>query len=89
MVPVSVRLPGERGAYNNQVSAMFADLPVGIADPVERLDSSAPRWTGSSESSRPWPATSLTSLTGFAPPMLLALGAAGSTRIPQSQPSTP
>ena len=37
MVPVSVRTPAERGTYNNQVSAMFADLPVGIADPVERL----------------------------------------------------
>ena len=37
LVPVSVRHPGEKGAYNNQVSAMFADLPVGIVDPVERL----------------------------------------------------
>ena len=32
-----VRLPGERGVYNNRVSAVFARLPVGIEDPAERL----------------------------------------------------
>jgi WS/DGAT/MGAT family acyltransferase len=37
MVPVSVRRPGERGTLNNQVSAVFVDLPVGEPDPVERL----------------------------------------------------
>src|SRR4029453_16859905 len=29
MVPVSVRSPGERGTYNNRVSAIFAAPPVG------------------------------------------------------------
>ena len=29
LVPVSVRTPGERGTYNNRVSAMIAELPVG------------------------------------------------------------
>src|SRR5579862_2381489 len=38
LVPVSVRRPGERGVYNNRVSAMFAELPVGIADPAARLE---------------------------------------------------
>ncbi|MEO8828376.1 wax ester/triacylglycerol synthase family O-acyltransferase [Lapillicoccus sp.] len=37
MVPVSTRLTDERGALGNQVSAVFADLPVGQADPIERL----------------------------------------------------
>jgi len=32
-----VRAPGEEGVYENQVSALLADLPVHIADPVERL----------------------------------------------------
>ena len=36
LVPVSVRRPGERGTYNNRVSAMFAELPVSLEDPVER-----------------------------------------------------
>jgi WS/DGAT/MGAT family acyltransferase len=37
LVPVSVRAPGDEGSLGNQVSATVADLPVHIADPVERL----------------------------------------------------
>lgn len=37
LVPVSVRAPGEEDVYDNRVSALLADLPVHIADPVERL----------------------------------------------------
>lgn len=36
MIPVSTRVPGsDQGG--NAVAAMFTDLPIGIADPVERL----------------------------------------------------
>ncbi|MGZ7087323.1 MAG: wax ester/triacylglycerol synthase family O-acyltransferase, partial [Ilumatobacteraceae bacterium] len=38
LVPVSVRHADDH-EWNNQVSLMVADLPVGIADPVERLRS--------------------------------------------------
>jgi diacylglycerol O-acyltransferase len=37
LVPVSVRAPGAENVYENQVSAVVADLPVHIANPVERL----------------------------------------------------
>jgi WS/DGAT/MGAT family acyltransferase len=37
LVPVSVRAPGDQGSFGNQVSATVTDLPVHIADPVERL----------------------------------------------------
>jgi WS/DGAT/MGAT family acyltransferase len=37
LVPVSVRAPGEEDIYENRVSAVLADLPVHVADPVERL----------------------------------------------------
>jgi diacylglycerol O-acyltransferase len=37
LVPVSVRAPGEENVYENRVSAVLADLPVHIADPVERM----------------------------------------------------
>ena len=37
LVPVSLRAPGEEDIYENRVSAILADLPVHIADPVERL----------------------------------------------------
>jgi diacylglycerol O-acyltransferase len=37
LIPVSVRAENERGNFDNRVSGMLADLPVGIDDPVERL----------------------------------------------------
>ncbi|WP_211177204.1 WS/DGAT/MGAT family O-acyltransferase [Pseudonocardia acidicola] len=37
LVPVSLRAPGEESIRDNRVSAMLAELPVEIADPVERL----------------------------------------------------
>jgi WS/DGAT/MGAT family acyltransferase len=74
MVPVSVRSPGERGTYNNRVSAMFAELPVGISDARERLDSIRTQMEGLKESKQAVAGEVLTSLTGFAPPMLLSLG---------------
>lgn len=37
LVPVSVRRPGEQAGFGNQVSATVTNLPVHIADPVERL----------------------------------------------------
>ena len=37
LVPVSVRAPGDENVYGNQVSAVLADLPVHVCDPVERL----------------------------------------------------
>ena len=52
LVPVSVRARDTTGravgdgTFENKVSAMFAELPVGIDDPVERLRCHhAPRWT--------------------------------------------
>jgi WS/DGAT/MGAT family acyltransferase len=37
MVPVSTRHNDERGTLGNRVSAVFADLPVGLEDPLDRL----------------------------------------------------
>ena len=37
LVPVSTREPGEESIYENRVSAIVAELPVHIADPLERL----------------------------------------------------
>jgi diacylglycerol O-acyltransferase / wax synthase len=74
MVPVSVRRRGERGVYNNRVSAMFAELPVGIADPAERLESLREQMDGLKQSKQAVAGDVLSSLSGFAPPLLLALG---------------
>jgi WS/DGAT/MGAT family acyltransferase len=88
MVPVSVRTPGERGTYNNRVSAMFADLPVGVADPVERLASIRRQLDGLKESKQAVAGEVLTSLSGFAPPMLLAVGARVASRASQRNVNT-
>jgi WS/DGAT/MGAT family acyltransferase len=74
MVPVSVRRPGEKGVYNNRVSAVFAGLPVGLADPVERLERIRAEMDGVKQSKQAVAGDVLTSLSGFAPPLLLALG---------------
>jgi diacylglycerol O-acyltransferase len=82
LVPVSVRTPGERGVYNNRVSAMFADLPVGIVDPAVRLGAVREQMDGLKQSNQAVAGDVLTSLSGFAPPMLLALGARIAARSP-------
>jgi WS/DGAT/MGAT family acyltransferase len=82
LVPVSVRRPGEQGVYNNRVSAMFAELPVGIADPAKRLDAVRAQMDGLKQSKQAVAGDVLTSLSGFAPPMLLALGARLAARAP-------
>jgi WS/DGAT/MGAT family acyltransferase len=83
LVPVSVRRPGERGSYNNRVSAMFAELPVGIEDPVARLASITRQMADLKDSKQAVAGEVLTSLSGFAPPMLLALGARLASGLPQ------
>jgi diacylglycerol O-acyltransferase len=82
LVPVSVRRAGETGVYNNQVSAMFADLPVGIADPVARLERVRQQMDGLKQSKQAVAGEVLTSLSGFAPPLLLALGGRLAARSP-------
>ena len=37
LVPTNVRVAGTEGELANRVSCMFADLPVHVADPIERL----------------------------------------------------
>lgn len=83
LVPVSVRRPGERGVYNNRVSAMFAELPVGTTQPAARLAAISAQMDELKRSGQAVAGDVLTSLSGFAPPMLLALG----TRIAARSPS--
>jgi diacylglycerol O-acyltransferase / wax synthase len=74
MVPVSVRARGEKGVYNNRVSAVFAGLPVGVSDPAERLARIRAEMDGIKQSKQAVAGDVLSSLSGFAPPLLLALG---------------
>jgi len=88
LVPVSVRREDEKGSYNNRVSAMFAELPVGIADPVERLQAISAQMRGLKDSHQAVAGEVLTSLAGFAPPMLLSLGTRAAFRVPQRNINT-
>ena len=84
MVPVSVRRPGETGVYNNRVSGVIASLPVGMSDPAARLQAIRTQMDGIKESKQAVAGDVLTSLSGFAPPMLLALGSRLFSRAPQA-----
>ena len=75
MVPVSVRADVERGALGNRVAAMWAPLPVGITDPVERLVTISREMDGLKSSGQAVGAQVLTELTGFAPPTIMAQAA--------------
>ena len=86
LVPVSIRSSGDL-APNNQVSAMIAELPIGIADPVERLESMHEQMEALKASNQADTAEALPVLAGLVAPSLLAVGlkltAAMGRRFPQ------
>jgi diacylglycerol O-acyltransferase len=88
LVPVSVRPRGERGVYNNKVSAIFAELPVSIEDPVERLEAVRLQMADLKSSREAVAGEVLTSLSGFAPSMLLSLAERLGTRVSQHNVNT-
>ena len=94
LVPVSVRprdASGKAigdGTFENRVSAMFAELPVDIEDPVLRLELISEQMKDLKESRQAVAGEALTSMSGFAPPMLLALGMRLATRAAQRNVNT-
>ncbi len=94
LVPVSVRARDESGravgdgTYENKVSAMFAELPVEIEDPAVRLAAITDQMKDLKESKQAVAGEALTSMSGFAPPMLLALGMRIATRAAQHNVNT-
>ncbi len=71
MIPVSMRRPGDSSG-GNEVSAMFAQLPVGVADPVERLVAMTRQMDRVKRSGTPLTVDSIIGLADFVPPMLFA-----------------
>jgi diacylglycerol O-acyltransferase / wax synthase len=71
MVPVSVRTAGERGMLGNRVSAVYAPLPLGIADPIERFRAIHDAMGDLKASSQAIGAEVITQLAGFAAPTIL------------------
>jgi WS/DGAT/MGAT family acyltransferase len=84
MVPVSVRSPGERGALNNKVSAVFVDLPVAESDPAARLTSIREQMDRHKKVLQTVDARSIVDMADYAAPTLLALGVKAGIRAGQA-----
>ncbi len=67
LVPVSVRAPGQESVYENQVSAILADLPVHLADPVDRLAAVRAQLTDLKDSQEEMAGEALVALGRFTP----------------------
>ncbi len=94
LVPVSVRPRDSSGkavgdgTFENKVSAMFAELPISIEDPADRLRAITEQMDGLKDSKQAVAGEALTSMSGFAPPMLLAMGMRLATRAAQRNVNT-
>jgi diacylglycerol O-acyltransferase / wax synthase len=80
LVPVSIRTENEHGELGNKLTAMRGPLPVGVADPVERLRAVSAAMDALKASKQPLGAEAIWGLNDwfrdFAPPVLLAPTAA-------------
>jgi len=74
MVPVSVRRADERGSLNNQVSAVFVDLPVGLPDPADRLAAVRGQMDEYKKTMQAVDARSIIAMGNFVAPTLLSMG---------------
>ncbi|MBE2315139.1 wax ester/triacylglycerol synthase family O-acyltransferase [Solirubrobacter sp. CPCC 204708] len=75
MVPISVRADAERGALGNRVAAMYAPLPVGLADPCSRFRYIHAAMAGLKESGQAVGAQAITRLADAAAPTVLSQAA--------------
>ena len=73
LVPVSVRVTGDH-TLNNQVSALIAELPVGIDDPLDRLHAVRAQMTALKASHQADASKLLFDLADYTPPALLSVG---------------
>jgi WS/DGAT/MGAT family acyltransferase len=85
LVPVSVRAPGEENIYDNRVSAMLADLPVHLADPVERLTAIRTQLAALKLSKEANAGETMISLIGYVPFPLASLAVQFAFRLPQRE----
>jgi diacylglycerol O-acyltransferase / wax synthase len=74
LVPVSVREETGHGVYDNQVSAILLDLPVHVADPLERLAAVHAEMDRLKQSHEAEAGQALTRLAGAVPPAFMAQG---------------
>ncbi|MEI8080709.1 MAG: wax ester/triacylglycerol synthase family O-acyltransferase [Actinomycetes bacterium] len=75
LVPVSMRTEDQRGQMGNHVTAVFADLPVGIADPLARLDAIHAQMDHLKHNGQAIGVEAMLSAGDFVPATLMSLGA--------------
>lgn len=85
LVPVSVRSAGDH-TPNNQVSLILADLPVGIEDPLKRLDSITTQMATLKSSHQATAGEAVIAAAEFVPAVLLGLGARVATSVLRKVP---
>ncbi len=88
LVPVNVRPPGEEGLRGNQVSLLLADLPVDLADPLERLTLLRGRLAALKASDEAEAVAALTALPELAAYPLVGAAYRAAARIPQRSVTT-
>lgn len=84
LVPVSVRAPGEDSILDNRVSLMVVDLPVHVADPVERLKAVQEEMASLKASGEALAGESVTTLARYVPYSLASLSRFA-FRVPQRE----
>ncbi len=85
LVPVSLRAPGEESIYENRVSVLMANLPVHLADPVERLTAVRTELAELKASKEAAAGEALVALGRFTPYPLARLGVRLAYRLPQHE----
>ncbi len=81
LVPVSVRTTGGDGVPDNRVSAILFDLPIDVADPVERLVKVTADMADLKRSHMADAGEAVTTLGALAPPMVLGTVSRVATRL--------
>ena len=81
LVPVSVRTEDAEGVPDNRVSALLLDLPVDLADPVERIERVCADMRELKQSHMADAGETVTTLGALAPPMVLGTVSRLATRV--------
>jgi WS/DGAT/MGAT family acyltransferase len=85
LVPVSLRAAGEEDIYENRLSVLVADLPVHLADPVQRLDAVRAELSALKASNEAAAGTALIALGRLVPYPLASLAVRLAYRVPQRE----
>lgn len=86
LVPVSTRGTDAQGVPDNRVSAMLYDLPVGIADPVERLMEVEAGMADRKASHMAEAGAAVTTIGELAPPMVVGTISRAASRVMRRVP---